>query len=332
MQRRHLVLGAGAVALGITPAHSALAATRLDVDRALTPGADADLDSWEATAEDHARGYRGRPPHHVLAALAHDVSGLRPLLDSPLRVTDRVRLCRVTAQLTGMPAIVLHDLGEHREAGSWFRTSATAAAQSTDRTLHAWVLGRAAMLPLNFGAPGRAADLAERARRAAGRRPTAAAALAASVAARSHALSGDTDRAHRALAEADRIADRLPAAERADTWLGHPEQKHQVHASHALTVLGETRRARESRHHALELSAPSSTMTRGLLALDDAACWVHDGDPAQACHAAVTALTGLPDGWRTGLTRTRAVDLLYAIPAARRNEPAARELAAVLAP
>ncbi|MFJ5556781.1 hypothetical protein ACIQCD_04930 [Streptomyces sp. NPDC093250] len=36
--------------------------------------------------------------------------------------------------------------------------------------------------------------------------------------------------------------------------------------------LGDTRRARESQQRALELSAPTSTMTRTLLNIDAAAC------------------------------------------------------------
>jgi hypothetical protein len=329
MHRRQLVFGT--IAMGLSPGPSAaLARSRRAVDHALSDTSTADLDYWETSAEEHARGYRGRPPLTVPAALAADVDAIRPLLDIPLSVTARARLCRTTAQLTAMTAIVLHDVGDRREATHWFRTAAAAAAESTDRSLHAWVLGRSAMLPLNFGAPNAAADLADQARRAAGRQPTAAAALAASVAARAHALNGNTDQAVRALAAADRIADRLPADQRADTWLGYPEQKHHVHSSHALTTLGDTSRARESQTRALELSAPTSAMTRGLLALDAAACWARDGDPDQACRAAVKALADLPNGWRTGLTHTRALDLLYSVPAKHSHEPAVRDLTEAL--
>ncbi|MFI0898518.1 hypothetical protein [Streptomyces sp. NPDC020983] len=47
-----------------------------------------------------------------------------------------------------------------------------------------WALARHAMVPLNHGAPRSAADLATRACAEAGRKPSAAAALAAAVAAR----------------------------------------------------------------------------------------------------------------------------------------------------
>jgi hypothetical protein len=76
---------------------------------------------------------------------------------------------------------------------------------------------------------------------------------------------------------------RLPESKRSDTWLTCGEQKHHVHLSHAYTTLGDTSRARESRQRALELSAPTSTMTRTLLHVDAAACAHHGGDSEQAC-------------------------------------------------
>lgn len=70
--------------------------------------------------------------------------------------------------------------------------------------------------------------------------------------------------------------------------------------SHAFTTLGETRRAYVSQERALELSAPTSTMTRTLLNIDAAACSHHDGDTEQACRCTVSALTALPADCRTG--------------------------------
>lgn len=97
--------------------------------------------------------------------------------------------------MAGMTAIVLHDLGSRRESRAWFATAARAAAESGDDQLHAWVLAREAMVPLNYGAPKAAAGLAERARHVAGHRPTAAATLAAAVAARAYALNHQSEQA-----------------------------------------------------------------------------------------------------------------------------------------
>jgi hypothetical protein len=72
-------------------------------------------------------------------------------------------------------------------------------------------------------------------------------------------------------------------------------------------------------------------MTRTLLHIDAAACSDHDGDTEQACRRTIAALTGLPDGYRTGLVRRRALDLYEAIPAQHHQERDVRELREVLA-
>ncbi|MFD8005369.1 hypothetical protein [Streptomyces mirabilis] len=114
--------------------------------------------------------------------------------------------------------------------------------------------------------------------------------------------------------------ERLLESERSDTWLTYSEQKHHVHLSHAFTTLEDTRSAREGQQRALELSAPTSTMTRTLLHIDAAACSHHDSDSEQACRRTVAALAALPDGYRTGLVRRRALDLYEAIPAQHHGE------------
>jgi len=330
MKRRNLLRGA--LAAGLTaPALAALTAARTDVDQTLSPDVPQDLADLEAAAESYGYGYHGQQPTRVLADMVGDFTTLRPLLTVLQPAPIRARLCRTAGQMAGMTAIVLHDLGSRRESRAWFATAARAAAESGDDQLRAWVLAREAMVPLNYGAPKTAAGLAERARHAAGNRPTAAATLAAAVAARAYALNHQSEQAHAALAAAGALMKRLPESERPDTWLTYSEQKHHVHLSHAYTTLGDTRRAHESQQRALELSAPTSSMTRTLLHLDAAACAHHDGDTEQACRRATAALAALPDDFRTGLVRRRALDLYEAVPAQHHSERAVRELRRVLA-
>jgi tetratricopeptide (TPR) repeat protein len=155
--------------------------------------------------------------------------------------------------------------------------------------------------------------------------------LAAAVAARAYALNHKPEKARQALTYADALMERLPEGERSDTWLTYGEQKHHVHLSHAYTTLGDTRLAHISQERALELSAPTSTMTRTLLNIDAAACSHHDGDTEQACRRTADALTTLPSDYRTGLVRRRALDLYEAIPSQHHHEYAVRELRDVLA-
>ncbi|MFG2576154.1 hypothetical protein [Streptomyces sp. NPDC048481] len=113
--------------------------------------------------------------------------------------------------------------------------------------------------------------------------------------------------AHEASTAADAYMERLDAGARADTWLTQGEQKHHVHPSDALTSLGDVRRARENR--ALELSAPTSSVSRSRLTVDAAAGVHHDGRTDETrCHA-VAVLDGRPNAYRTGLVHRRALDL-----------------------
>lgn len=326
VDRRDVLRGTLAAALaGITPALA-------DADQALAytgPTPD-DLTTVEAAAEKHSRGYRGRAPATVLGDLVDELAAAAPLLRQHQPRTSRTTITHALGQLGGLTAIVLHDLGRHREAYQAFATAARAAKASRDQQLHAWVLARKAMVPLNFGAPQVAARVAEQARALAGTSETAAAALAASVAGRAYALLHDRDAALAALTDADIIAGRLTGAQAADTWIGYCPQKHHVHRSQAMTALGETTEARTAQQTALTLTAPTSTMTRTLLLLDAAACDHRDGDSLGACRTAADALTSTP-GFRDGLVHHRGVELYQSIPAQLRGTHAGRQLADALA-
>ncbi|MFF2189759.1 hypothetical protein [Streptomyces sp. NPDC058155] len=314
MKRRDVMRGALAAGLAGTGL-AALTFTRTDIDAALAADhTHPDLGYWESTAERYGYGYHGQAPSAVLSSLLEDVEEMKPLLFQAQTDRSRNQLCHVTGQMAGMVAIVLHDLGEHREAHRWFATAGRAAKQSGDQLLHAWVLGREAMVPLNYGAPAAAAKLADEARHIAGDRPSAAAALAAAVASRAYAIGGYRDKALVAVADVERLAGRLTSQQHADTWFGYPMQKHHVHMSQALTHLGETRRAYTTQAAALELSRAPSLMTRALIAIDEASCRLHDGDRAQAAHITAQAYGALPASYRNGLTRTRALALFQRLP------------------
>ncbi|MEU1307801.1 hypothetical protein ABZ419_02740 [Streptomyces cinnamoneus] len=324
--KRRLVLR-GALAAGLSTAGlAALAEARRSVDMPLTSSTSGDISLWEAAAEQYGYGYNGRPPAERLADLATDFRELRPLLDRPLTVSERTRVCRATAQLAGMTAIVLHDMGDRREASAWFHTAARAADESRDRALHAWVVGRHAMVPLNYGAPRAAAEQAAKAQEIAGAGPSASAALAAVVAARAYALARQPDEARAALKESERITARLTREDQADTWFGLPEEKIHVHLSQALLHLGETRRARESQERALELCSATSRISPALLQLDRALCLHREGDVEAACQQAVSVLQDLPEAYHKGLLLERAREVHRQVPSRQRTLSDARQL------
>ncbi|GAA3141858.1 hypothetical protein [Streptomyces echinatus] len=122
----------------------------------------------------------------------------------------------------------------------------------------------------------------------------------------------------------------LDAGARAATWLTHGEQSTTAPCPRA-------HRARrhptgpESQQRARELSAPTSTMTRALLAIDAASCVHHDGHTQEACQRTVAVLSDLPAAYRCGLVRRRALDLYHRTPAHHHQETDARALREALA-
>ncbi|MFC4070452.1 helix-turn-helix domain-containing protein [Actinoplanes subglobosus] len=306
-----------------------ISAARDETEAALAYAGVEDVTDVEAAAERYSAGYRGRAPEEMLGLLAGRLKEVAPLMKLKHTTAVGKDLARAVAQLGGMAAIVLHDMGRHELAEQWFVTAVKVARRSTDRQTVAWVQARRAMVPLNYGAPRVAAKLAAEARREAGSGETAAAALAASVAARAYALTGQHEEADQALRAADRIAGLLSHGESADTWLGYCEQKHHVHRSQALTSMTNTAAAREAQLAGIALSTRMS-MTRTLLLLDGAVCVRRDGDPFGACEAAVEAFDQAPDRFRAGLVRRRAVELFNSVPDNVRQSTAGRSLGAAL--
>ncbi|MER7703917.1 transcriptional regulator [Kitasatospora sp. NPDC097605] len=310
--KRRQFLGVAAAATG-SVALPGIAEARQGINAGLSGSDAGDLAYLDGAFERHRGGYHGRPPGAVLAHMREDLDLLRDVLGRPHPAATRADLARTAAGITGLVAIIQHDRGDQRDAHGWFATAEQAARESGDRHMLAWVLARHAMVPLNYGAPNTAAELAVRARTEAGRTPTAAAALAAAVTARALAAVGDRQGALRAVTDARTVAGQLDTAQSADTWFGYPLQKHHVHLSQAFTLLGQTREAYAEQEAALALTRSPSVMTRALLAMDTAICLNTDGDSAAAAAMAVDVWEQLPQAYRDGLVRTRAESLHQAL-------------------
>ncbi|UGQ09240.1 transcriptional regulator [Yinghuangia sp. ASG 101] len=306
--KRRQFLGAAAVAAGVG-ALPGIAEAHEGINTALSGADSGELTYLEGAFERHRGGYRGRPPAEVLTHMRADLDLLREVLGRPYPARSRAELARTAAGISGLVAIIQHDRGEQRDSHGWFTTAARAARESGDRHMLAWILARHAMVPLNYGAPRAAAELAGQARAEAGQTPTAAAALGAAVAARALAAAGEHEGAFEAVADARAIAEHLDAAQTADTWFGYPQQKHHVHLSQAYTLMGRTREAYTEQESALALTRSPSVMTRALLAMDTAMCLSADGDSTGAVDKAVDVWQQLPEAYRVGLVRSRAYAL-----------------------
>ncbi|WP_258044128.1 helix-turn-helix domain-containing protein [Streptomyces sp. SM11] len=310
---RRKFLGVAAAATGMAGLPD-ISEARHGINAGLSTSDGSDLAYLNGAFERHRGGYRGCPPNEVLGQMKADLELLRELLGRPHPASVRRDLARTAAGITGLVAVIQHDRGEQRDAVGWFATAEQAAHESGDRHMLAWVLSRHAMVPLNYGAPNAAAAMAIRARAEAGRTPSAAAALAAAVTARSLASIGDREGALRAVIDARGIAAQLDSAQEADTWFGYPPQKHHVHLSQAFTLMGRTRDAYAEQESAIVLTKAPSVMTRALIAVDRAVCVRADGDPAVAADLAVNVWRQLPSPYRDGLVRTRVESLCQSLP------------------
>ncbi len=299
MNRREFVAAGVGVLPNLTDIHQRVSA----VWSGSTPS---DLTYLHGALERHGQGYRGREPEAALGDLRGDLALLGDLLGRAHRAKDGAEVAHVAAGLCGVVGIIEHDQGRERAAHAWFTSAAHAAEDAGDRQMLGWVLARQAMLPLNYGSPQVATGLAERARAAAGRAATPAAALATAVSARALAAAGQRERAIQAVRATRDIAARLEVSGRTDTWFGYPDQKHHVHLSQALTLIGDTRQARAEQAAAFALTDPRSVLTRGLLELDQAACACLDGDQRAAADVAVATWVSLPPAYRRGLVGARA--------------------------
>ncbi|MFF5490308.1 transcriptional regulator [Streptomyces virginiae] len=304
MKRRQLfTLAAATAGFAALPG---IAQAREGIDTGLDSDGAGDLAYLEGAFERHRGGCNGRTPDAVLGEMREDLALLAAVLRRPHPARDRTDRARTAAGISGLVAIVRHDRGDQADAHRWFATAARAVRESGDRRMTAWVLGRHAMVGLNYGAPGQAARIAAQARREAGARPSGAAALAAAVNARALAAVGDLPGARRAVDDVRTPAEQLDGPESADTWFGYPAQKHHVHLSQAYTLLGDTRAAYRAQDDALALTSSPSVMPRALIAMDTAACLRVDGDPGAAATMAGAVHDRLPPAHRSGLVHSRA--------------------------
>ena len=146
------------------------------------------LDQWEEATIGFGRQYMNTPPLRLLCDVMLEFSAVRKAMERRQPVDLQERLCRMAAQLAGLSGMIMVNLGDHRLARSFFRTGRTAADETGDRALRAWVTAREALVPLYYGDPREALNLAKKSRDLAGQTPCAAQAMAPVVEARALAM------------------------------------------------------------------------------------------------------------------------------------------------
>jgi tetratricopeptide (TPR) repeat protein len=294
------------------------------------------LDQWEETTAGYGARYMSVPPLRLLCDVLLDLGDVRRMCAQRQPIDCAERLCRLAAQLAGLVGIIMIDLGDQRLARSYFRTARTAADETGDRRLRAWVAVRESLVPLYYGDPREAAALARTATDLAGRNRCVAGIMSRAVEARALArLAGRgrreaLNRARTVFDQAQETLSELPADACADTVFGYTERQLAFHAGDALAALGDGQGGMRSFSRALRLYPPAEFLDRSLVLFGEARSLVEAGEPGQALGIGQRALVSLPREHRTELVLLAARGLGVAVAAQHPSLPALRDYSEAL--
>jgi tetratricopeptide (TPR) repeat protein len=295
------------------------------------------LDQWEETILGYGQQYQATPSLRLLCDVLLDFSEVRRMCDQRQPIELQERLCRLAAQLSGLSGLIMINLGDHRLARSFFRTARTAADETGDRGLRAWVTVRESLVPMYYGDPREALHLSRKAQDLAGRTPCAAAAMAPAVEARALgmlALRGRSDAApsaRRALVRGRAVFDQLSRSQVGDLVFGFTDRQLTFYEGDTYTNLGDHQRGNEVLSHALTLYTVNDRLDRTLVRLDRAHCRLQAGEPDAALSAGREAILDLPAEHRSDILMHRARQLGAAAATMHGDMPELRDFREVLA-
>jgi hypothetical protein len=262
------------------------------------------LDQWEETATGYGSQYMTVPPMRLVCDVLLDFGDVRRMCEHRQPLDFSERLCRLAGQLAGLAGMLMIDVGQQRMARSFFRTARTAADETGDRHLRAWVAVREALVPLYYGDPAEACALARTGAGLAGRNMCVAAAMAPALEARALArvaarrggpaklqglrrVPALLDQAHDALA-------RLAPPERGDTAFGYTERQLLFHEGDTLVTLGHGQGAERAFTRALRLYSADEILDRSLATLGLAQCRLEADEPEEALRLSRDTVLGVP--------------------------------------
>ncbi|MFI6393821.1 XRE family transcriptional regulator [Nonomuraea sp. NPDC050547] len=285
------------------------------------------LDQWEDATLAFGRQYTTTAPLRLLCDVLLELSAVRTAMSRRQPIDLQERLCRMAAQLAGLSGMIMINLGDHRLARSFFRTGRTAADETGDRALRAWVTAREALVPLYYGDAREALNLAKKSRDLAGQTSCAAQAMAPVVEARALAMISGTDskkeivdQAKRALTRARTAFAHMKAHEQEDVAFGYTEKQLYFYQGDVLTKLGQTLEAEVVLGQALDKYS-DHILDQTLIRLDQAQCRLIEGDVDEALKIGTAALTKLSDEYRTELVMRPALQLEQSVRAKEPNHP-----------
>jgi tetratricopeptide (TPR) repeat protein len=277
------------------------------------------LDQWEEVITGFGRQYTNTPPLRLLCDVLLEFSAVRKAMEHRQPIDLQDSLCRMAARLAGLSGMIMINMGDHRLARSFFRTGRTAADETGDRALRAWVTAREALVPLYYGDPQEALNLAKKSRDLAGQTPCAAQAMAPVVEARALSMMHGTgkkdvvDQAKRALTRARAAFAQMTSDAQDDIAFGYTERQLYFHQGDALVKLGQPLEADLILEQALSKYEPSEWLDPTLIRFDRANCRLLEGELDEAVSMALATVSGLEEGYKSAdIVRRRALDLIRA--------------------
>jgi len=287
------------------------------------------LDEWEEATVGYGRQYMTVPPLRLLCDVLLDFGDVRRMSERRQSLEFSERLCRLAGRLAGLIGMVMINVGDQRLARSFFRTARTAADETGDRHLRAWVAVREALVPLYYGDPAEASVLARAGAGLAGSNPCVAGvmapvlearALAWAAARRDDAGGGPALRRARTLiTPVHEALARLPASERGDTAFGYTQRQLLFHEGDTLVMLGDHLGAEQAFASSLDLYAPDEILDRSLISLGLARCRLEADEPEEALRLGLDTLLAVPREHRSEIMM-RTARLLADTVAARHGE------------
>jgi tetratricopeptide (TPR) repeat protein len=275
------------------------------------------LDQWEEAAAGYGRQYMTVGPLRLLCDVLLDLGEVRRMCEQRQSIEAQERLCRLAAQFAALAGMTMIDIGDHRLARSFFRTARTAADETGDRALRAWVVAREGLVPLYYGDAREALRLARISQDLAGRTPCAAGAMAPMIEARALAKAGSgrssrAELAQRAINRAHAAFAQLSDDQRADTAFGYTQRQLLFHEGEALAGLGAAE-AHRVLTEALQAYPSSELLDRSLISFDMAMFRLDQGEVDEAERIGAEAIKELPADHRPEIVLNRARDLCAAI-------------------
>jgi hypothetical protein len=293
------------------------------------------LDEWEEATLGYGRQYMTVPPLRLLCDVLLDFGDVRRMSERRQSLEFSERLCRLAGRLSGLIGMIMMNVGDQRLARSFFRTARTAADETGDRHLRAWVAVREALVPLYYGDPAEASAMARAGAGLAGHSPCVAGvmapvlearALAWAAARREDSGTGSALRRVRTLlGPAHEALARLPATERGDTAFGYTERQLLFHEGDTLVMLGDHLRAEKSFTWSLDLYAPDEVLDRSLISLGLARCRLEADEPEEALRLSLDTLLAVPREYRSEIMMRTARSLGDTVAVRHGEQSAVRE-------